>query len=148
KLDLQIHDALHLRRARIADDRSMAERARPELHASEEESDDFLVGKKFGDFRRALFVVGDERVRVSMRIEIRTNLLVGKRRPQVRADHRIGGIRVPLLTVDLEPRMKSTSERATGITCRWLHPDVLEWALAKEMAIRDAIECDASGETD
>src|SRR5439155_721217 len=43
-LDLVVHDRLHGWRARVADDRAVPDRTRPELHPSLQEPDDPAVG--------------------------------------------------------------------------------------------------------
>ncbi len=48
-LDLEVHHRLHLRRARVAEDRARAERPRPELHAPLAEADDVLLGDEARD---------------------------------------------------------------------------------------------------
>src|SRR5206468_12868907 len=48
-LDLEVHHRLHLRTARVADDRAAAERPRPELHPPLAEADDVLAGDHLGD---------------------------------------------------------------------------------------------------
>ncbi len=48
-LDLEIQDVLHIGTARIADDRPIAERARPPFHPTLEPSDDVAACDAFGD---------------------------------------------------------------------------------------------------
>src|SRR5207249_11361708 len=46
ELDLQVHDRLHARRAGVAQDAAVAERARPEFHPPLEPADDLLLGEE------------------------------------------------------------------------------------------------------
>ena len=49
KLDLQVHHRLHVRRARVADNRAVAQRTRPELHPALKQAHHLLSGDQAGN---------------------------------------------------------------------------------------------------
>ena len=92
ELDFQVHHRLHLRRARVAENRSTAECPGTELHASLHEADDFLVGHQRRDTLsqcRAVETAGC----VAVLVEELLHLVVRGPRTEVRAAHAVGVFR-------------------------------------------------------
>src|SRR5690606_15091247 len=77
EFDLLIHDGLHARAARVAEDAARPERSWAELQASLKPADHVLAGNQFGDAFTELLVRFTTRVRRTLLIEHCANLLVG-----------------------------------------------------------------------
>ena len=73
-LDLEVHDRLHLRAARVTDDRAAAEGPWPKLHTALEPADHVLLGEQLRRLRKQCVVVQDPVLRAH-RIELSLNLL-------------------------------------------------------------------------
>ena len=71
-LDLGVEDLLHVGAARIADDRAVAERARPPFHAALKPADDLAVGDRRGGAPAELGLVGDFLDRAAGRGDLRS----------------------------------------------------------------------------
>ena len=77
------------------------------------------------------------------------DVLLRKGGPKEGAFHQIAAaVGLALLAEELVPHRERGADRATGIARGRLHPDVLEGAVAQNLAIGDAIERDAAGETE
>ena len=146
-LDLEVHDRLHGGRARIADDRTVSERAGPELHPPLQEPDDVAVGDRGGDAlgaRRA----GEALVRKAALVEPRRHLVAAEARTEVGALHPIvHSIGLARVVEDLVPSVQRRADGAAGVTGRGLDPDPLERPLAQQHAVGDAVQRDATRET-
>ena len=168
ELDLQVHHRLHLRRARVADDRAAAERARTELHASEQQTD-HLLGRE-----QRSHLVGQRRRRqaarlVAVRLQEHGDFVVAERRAEVRTAHAVGVSRRrarwsararralpgagtlrarPRLLEVAMPEVQRHAQGAAGVTRRRLDPDLLERALAKDPAVADAVQRDAASQAE
>ena len=146
-LDLEVHDRLHGGRARIADDRTVAERAGPELHPSLQEPHHVAVGDRTGDAlgtRRA----GEALVGVAALVEPRRHFVAAEPGTEVRALHPIvHAVGFARVVEDLVPAVQRGADGAAGVAGRGLDPEVLERPLAQQDTIRDAVERDSTGET-
>ena len=146
-LDLEVHDRLHRGRARVADDRAVAERARAELHAPLQESDDVAVGDRTGDAlgarRAGEPLVRDSRARRATPRPRRSP----KRGPRYAPLHPVvDAVGVARVVEDLVPAVQRGAEGAAGVAGRGLDPDPLERSLAQQHAVGDAVERDAAGQ--
>ena len=88
ELDLEVHDRLHRRRARITDDRAAPERSGSEFHSPKKKADDFLRGDESRD------LPGDRRTRdatclVIIGCEEFRHLLFAEARSEIRPVHSV-----------------------------------------------------------
>lgn len=122
--------------------------ARPELHPSLKPPDDLLLV----DRRGHLLV---ERVSVkflvvrAMAVEAGANAVGIVGRAEIGTGHAVEPIvdSARPAAVDVIGG-ECRAQRAAGIAGRWLDPDALELSLAQDLAIGDAVERDAAGETE
>src|SRR6185436_8138194 len=146
KFDLQVHDRLHLRGPRVADDAARSERARSKFHAALEPADDLFFGEPLRRFSNNRVIV-EALVLGADANQIRLGFVRREARAKVRSLHRIGltafclgcRARVPKVLV---PNGQRRAKRTAGIARRRLDPKFLEWSFAKNLAVADAIERD------
>ncbi len=164
ELDLQVHDRLHLRRARVAQDAAPPEGARPELHPPLQQADDLLFGEKGGDDVREL--CGRHRPeRQPLRTQPGCDLLRGEGGAEEGPLHAVGvrrqaaprcqGLPRPeplrARTRSAHPAVPDGEGRAHGpsrVTGSRLDEEVFEETRALERPVRDAVQRDASGEAE
>ncbi len=142
-LDPRVEDVLHVRPARVGDDRAVPERARPELHPPLEPADDVARRDPPGDERVEL-VVGE-----AGRLETGG----GERARAVRL--RVGGAgvgvvhhepaRAPELPV---PDVVGGADRDPGVARGRLDEDVLERCLGADAPVRDRVQRHPAREAD
>ena len=65
--------------------------------------------------------------------------------PEQGAVLRVRGLRLPRLVQVVMPDEQRRTERAAGIACGRLNPDVLERPLAEQTPVRHAVESHATG---
>src|SRR5205085_3586056 len=111
-LDLRVEDLLHVPAARVADDRAVAERARPPLEPPLVPPDDLTAGDRIGDTAAQLALVAHGLVAAVGGVEQRADLVVPERRPEIGAVARAPV--VAELVPELERRADRTARVAAG----------------------------------
>jgi len=149
-LDLQVHDRLHARRARVADDRAAAQGARTELHPPLAEADDVLSGQHLRDPRRPVGVRQLDGGQV-VGVQIGLDLVAGEFGAEKGALHAVArfavlaGRHLPRLAERVVPVGERRAEGATGVARGRLDEQAVEDAGAQQDAVGDAVERDAAG---
>src|SRR5688572_327058 len=137
--DLQVHDGLHLRAARIADDRAPPQRARAELHATLKPSDHVLVLEQLRKARIQGGVI-EFLVLGTKGVELCLDLITRVPRTEIRAAHEIMPVHCAWLLFVFVPRRCRGADSAPGISSCGLDPDVIEWPFAENPAVCDAVQ--------
>src|SRR5262249_26533596 len=141
-----VHQRLHARRARVAEDATGAQRPRAELHAAVEPADHLAVGQRPRYVGQQVALARERPAGRLRPLEEATHLLVGQARPEQAALLRALTARGPRLLQKLVPDEHGSAEGAAGVAGRGLYPDGLERPLAQQPAVGDAVEGDAAGE--
>src|SRR5947207_12702253 len=173
ELDLEVHDRLHRRRARITDNRAAAESPWAEFHPPEKKPDDFLCGDESRDLLSQRRTRDAARL-VAFRVEEFRNLLFAEAGPEIRSVHPVRVFPVgsalrrtnpakagshrrsfpracpfrtqPRLLQMPVPQRQRHTKRAAGIARRRLDPDLIERTIAKDPAVADTVERHAAGQ--
>ena len=136
------------RRARVAEDRAGAERARPELHAALEPADRLARRRA----RRAVAaIMSSSRHDVEHRagrVQRAARSRPGRRpgRDRRRACRRAAPFELARPVLEQMVGGQRRAERAAGIARGRLDPDPLELAVAQDLAVGDAVQRDAAGQ--
>src|SRR5262249_61606916 len=133
--DLEIEPLLHARRARVAEDRAVAERARPELHAALHPADCLAVRQRT---RGGLdqIAVTEPRELCARRAQPALDVVLRESGAEIGAVHAVARAPGVALTV-LEDVVggQCGSHRAAGIARRRLDPDAVEDAFLQQLAV-------------
>ena len=143
-LDLEVEDILHVGAARIAQDRTVAKRARPPLHAALEPADHLALGDRLRGVTAERRLVGDALDRAARRIEVgaargdrRGDLLRRGRRPPVGMIHHEMPAR--LAVVQCVPGREGRADRPARIAAGRLDVDLLERRAIEDLAVGDRV---------
>jgi hypothetical protein len=144
----QVQVRLHARTAGIGQDRTAAERAGAELHASLEDADDLFLAQGLGEHAVAVgsghFLVGE-----AVGVEELLDLARREAGPEQGAGHLVVlVVGLARLVLDLVPDVEGGAERAAGVARGGLDPDVVEEPGAQDLAVGDAVEGDAAGQAE
>ena len=145
ELDADVHLLLHARRARVADDAAAAQRARTELHAALEPSDDLLVRHQARHPFQQSVLVGHVFVGGAHGVEEQADVVVRKRGTEQGATLSVGKLGLPGVVQLAVPDQQRCAERAAGIAGGRLNPDVLERPFTQQAPVRHAVERHAAG---
>src|SRR6266404_5558476 len=125
-----VQDVLHFSAARIDYDRSIAERARPELHPPLEPPDNQTAG----DIARGApcrFLISQGFVFQAAAIEFRADLAVAKLRSGVRSLHHFNA----RLSQQLIPNLITDSQRCAAVARRGLHKHPLKGSVEQNLSV-------------
>src|SRR6185312_4833058 len=148
ELDLEIEQLLHGRRARVAEDRACAERARSELHATLEPADGLALDEGADDAVEKSLVIERLEIRANRR-EPAPDLVTGVGRTEICPAHAVAGVAGDARPIEKEViGAECGADRAAGIARSRLNPDLLEGAVAQHLAVGDAVERDAAGKAE
>src|SRR4029453_4955131 len=127
ELRLEVHQRLHLGRARVSDDRARSQRTRPELHAPREVSHHLLGGDLIRNDVEQRRLVGLMVVARTNAVESLPDLFGSKARAQERAALEIAHtVDLPRPFEQLMPHEKSGSHGAARVARPRLNEDSLE----------------------
>ena len=147
-LDLEVHDRLHPRIPRIAENAAASERAGPELHPALEPADDLARREVVGDLPEEVFL-RHAHVRGVLPGEEELDLLVRVCRAQEAAAHAVAGARRDAgLPVQAVPGGQRDAHRPAGIARGGLDPQAPERTVSQDLAIAHTVEGDATGEAE
>src|SRR4051812_19265662 len=133
ELDLEIDDGLHLLGARVPENAARTQRARAELGAPVEPTDDFALRQQARDLIEESLLTLMAVIWSVFRVEHARDVFGGVRGPEVTRLLGIRGLRRSRFVQQLMPHEHRCAKRASSITCRRLNPDVLEGSLAEEL---------------
>ncbi len=146
ELDLEVHPALHLGPARVAEDRARAERAGSELHPPAQEAHDLALRERVGDDARPLVGVRDMPAGDVLAVEVGLDLVRRERRAEEAAAQRIARrVHLARRAEHLVRGQQCGPERAARIASGRLHEQTLEPGLAQHAAVGHAVQRDAAG---
>jgi hypothetical protein len=140
ELHLVIDGRLHRRLAWIGENAARAESARPELHAALEPAGHEARVESGSDTRRQRFVVVDAFVVGPDGVQLATDGEIVEARPEQRPLHAVAPVERARLLEQLMADEERDAERATRVTGRRLHPDLVERTVAEQAPVGDAVE--------
>src|SRR3954463_15889115 len=146
ELDFEIDDGLHLLGARVSENTARTQRARAELGAPVEPTDDFALRQEARDLIEEGLLTLVAVIRSLFRVEHARDVFGGVRRPEVTCLLRIRWLGRSRFVQQLMPHEHRRAKRAAGVSSCGLNPDVLEGTLAEELAVGHAIQRHAAGE--
>src|SRR5262249_55758853 len=130
-------------RARIAENAARSQRAGAKLHAPLKPADHLLVGQQFRDVSEQIGLTLEALVRRFHFVQELLDFRRGKPRTEKASLLGVAGGWPPRPVQELMPDEECSAQRAAGITCGRLDPDIFKWSFAQEQPVGDAIECDA-----
>src|SRR5262249_10870874 len=120
--DFQIHDGLHRRVPRIADDAASAESPRPEFHASAKPANDLAV-RQIVRYALIKFVIIESDIGRALRFQKAWDFVIGECRTQEAASHRIlAAVCIPRFSEHLMPGAQRGAYSAPRIAGCRLNP--------------------------
>src|SRR5262249_41862063 len=138
ELDLLVHDRLHRRVARIAEDAACAEGARPEFHPSLKPADDLLARQQVGDVIAQFLLAGKLAVRGVRGIQARFDLARGVVRAEQRALLAVARVGRASVAEKLIPDEERHAQRTASVSRGGLDPYMIEWPLPQNSSVADA----------
>ncbi len=141
ELHLEIELLLHCRRARVGEDRTRAERARPELHPSLVPAECLPCGERTGAGLHELVVIEHGEHGPGIR-QAPLDLRLQEGRAEIGPFHGVAPVRRgdARLAEILVPDRQRRAERTARITRRRLDPDLLEDSLARDLAVGHTVQ--------
>jgi len=145
-LDLEVHQRLHFSGTCIAQDAAAPESARTEFHAALEQTYDLLFVEELRNTRGPVLVV-QSRTGIVVKLQILGDALVGKLRAEQRSLHDVSPVDTARAVHAIVPVGQGGAQRASGITCRGLDPQIVKDLLPQDLSVGDAIQGNTSGQT-
>src|SRR5262249_23653905 len=145
--DLEVEVLLHGGTARIAEDRTVAERAGSEFHAALEPANGFTAGQSLGGRVEHIVARHGGKTRADGG-QKPVNVHLVQLRTEVGTLHAVDRVRhcAFLALMHMVDRERGAGG-AASVARRRLYPDIAKVAVQEHLPISDAVERDATGET-